>query len=65
MSGVRTFDDGKVIVRFASEEAARDFDEYLDSEFKIVMNGEMLGSTKVREGFNPYEFFHIKREEEE
>lgn len=55
----RTFDDGKLSVRFVSEEKAKSFDEYLNTTFKIVYGGEEVGNFKIKDNFNPYEFFGI------
>lgn len=57
MSKTREFDEGKLKVTFTSEEAAKRFDEYLDSEWEIVYNGSTIGSVKVRDEFDPYKFF--------
>ena len=56
MSKVRTFDDGKLSVAFSSEEDAKSFDEYLESEWTIIYKGEKE-KFKIKDNFNPYEFF--------
>lgn len=55
----RTF--GKVSVTFATEQAAIDFDEYLESTFTLYVDGKEVDSYKVRDRFNPYDFFGIER----
>lgn len=65
MSKVRSFDDGKLVVTFHDEKAARDFDEYLASTFYIKYRGEVVGTVKVRDSFDPYKFFNVEREERE
>ena len=55
----RTFDDGKLSVRFASAEKAKSFDNYLNSTFTIVYGGKKIESFKVKDNFNPYEFFNV------
>lgn len=59
----RTF--GDVSVTFASEEAARDFDEYLESTFTLYVDGEAVDSYKVRDRFDPFTFFGIKKGEDD
>ena len=59
----RTF--GNVSVTFATEEAARDFDEYLESTFTLYVDGEAVDSYKVKERFDPYTFFGIKKGEDD
>ena len=65
MSTVRSFDDGKIVVQFRDEQAAADFDAYLESTFTITMGGEPHGSFKVKDSFDPYKFFGIEKQEEE
>lgn len=59
MSKVRTFDDGKLSVTFSSEEAAKSFDEYYESEMTIVYNGKKE-KFRIKDKFNPYEFFNVR-----
>ena len=61
----RTFDDGKLSVTFASEEKAKSFDEYVNSTFKIIYGGEEVGSFKIKDSFNPYDFFGVNGENDE
>ena len=61
MSKVRTFDDGKLSITFSSEEAAKSFDEYYESEMTIVYNGKKE-KFKIKDSFNPYEFFNVRGE---
>ena len=61
MSRVRTFDDGKLSITFPSEEAAKSFDEYYESEMTIVYNGKKE-KFKIKDNFNPYEFFNVSGE---
>ena len=61
MSRVRTFDDGKLSITFSSEEAAKSFDEYYESEMTIVYNGKKE-KFKIKDNFNPYEFFNVRVE---
>ena len=61
MSKVRTFDNGKLSITFSSEEAAKSFDEYYESEWTIVYNGEKE-KFKIKDNFNPYKFFNVKEE---
>ena len=65
MSTVRSFDDGKIVVQFRDEQAAADFDAYLESTFTISMGGEPCGSFKVKDNFDPYKFFGVEKQEEE
>lgn len=62
MSRVRTFDDGKLSITFSSEEAAKSFDEYYESEMTIVYNGKKE-KFKIKDNFNPYEFFNVRGEQ--
>lgn len=64
MSRIREFDDGKIVVKFTTEQNAKDFDEYLASTFTLMVDGKAVGSYKVADGFDPYVFFGIRREEE-
>lgn len=64
MSRTRTFDNGKVSVTFRTEEAAKDFDDYMESTFALTIDGEEVDRWKVKDRFNPYEFFHIERSED-
>ena len=63
MSRTRAF--GSVSVTFATEEAARDFDEYLESTFTLYIDGEAIDSYKVKERFDTYNFFGIKKGEDD
>lgn len=62
---VRIFDNGNLTVQFRDEKAAADFDAYLESTFTISIGGETVGSFKVKESFDPYEFFGVDKQEEE
>ena len=62
---VRSFDNGKITVQFRDEQAAADFDAYLESTFNITIGGEQCGSFKVKDNFDPYKFFGIEKEEVE
>jgi hypothetical protein len=57
----RTFDNGKVSVTFRTEEEAKNFDDYLESTFSLKIDGVEVDSWKVKDRFNPYEFFNIDR----
>lgn len=63
MSKIRTFDNGKLSVKFTTEENAKSFDEFYNSEFKIIYNGE-TSSFKIKDSFDPYEFFNVNVEGE-
>lgn len=65
MSTMRSFDDGKIVVQFRDEQAAADFDAYLESTFTISIGGETIGSFKVKDSFDPYKFFGVEKQEEE
>lgn len=57
MSKERTFVNGKLTVKFRTEEDAKAFDNYYNSGFSIYYKGENVGTTKIRDNFNPYQFF--------
>jgi len=63
MSRKRTFDNGKVSVTFRTEEQAKDFDDYLESTFTLTIDGVEVDRWKVKDRFDPYDFFHIERSE--
>lgn len=58
----RTF--GEVTVTFPTEQAAKDFDTYLNTETVIYYGGKEIGRSKPIDNFDPYKFFGINREEE-
>ena len=59
MSRTRTFESGKISVTFCTEEEAKEFDNYLESTFALTIDGQEVDRWKVKDRFNPYEFFHI------
>lgn len=62
MSRQRTY--GDVTVTFATEQAAKDFDAWLDGEEVLYIGGKEMGRWKTRDNFDPYKFFGIKREDD-
>ncbi len=57
----RTFDDGRLIVKFHTEQEAKEFDQYLNSEIVIEIDGTEYRS-KIADDFNPYQFFGFETE---
>lgn len=63
MSRVRTFDNGNLSVTFRDEASAKDFDDYLESTITLTIDCVEVDRWKVKDRFDPYEFFHIERSE--
>lgn len=59
MNRMRTFDNGRISVTFRTEEEAKEFDDYLESTFTLTIDGQEVDRWKVKDRFDPYEFFHI------
>lgn len=61
MSRERKF--GELAVTFHTEEAAKQFDDFLDSEFTIFYGGEEVGRFKPKDNFDPLKFFGVDSSE--
>ena len=59
MDRIRTFND--VTITFKTEQDAKNFDEYLESEFTIYYDNKEIGKYKIKDNFNVYEFFNIEK----
>ena len=61
MSRTRSFDNGNLVVRFRTEEEAKDFDDYLNSTIALEIDGKEIDRWKVIDRFDPYQFFGVER----
>lgn len=59
MNRIRIFND--VTITFKTEQDAKDFDSYLESETIIYYAGKEIGRSKVKDNFDVYKFFNIKK----
>lgn len=62
---VREFDNGRIKVKFHTEQDAKDFDAYLESEWTLTIGGEEIDRWIVKDRFDPYSFFNIERSDED
>lgn len=53
----REFDDGRLKIVFHTEQDAIDFDNWLNSETSLWMDGKEVARWKNSDNFNPYAHF--------